>query len=473
MKKIFLYLFTLLVGTFAFYSCDDQYAGQEVADPTMYEQEALQDANFKVSVLTNPLTISQDKLANTFGFLKIDSRPTLIDTVAKVEYKVILSNTEDFAKYKYLPVTYGATATELTANYKVINDTLKALNTTLGVHPVYARVLAYIVSGGTRALYTTTTLPFTAKSFNYAPIAVNDTVIAIKGQELFYNVLANDSDPEGDQLIITAVSKPANGTASFSGGSIFYMPNAGFVGADKFTYTVSDGNSSSTAEVVITVTAMMKFTEVAVKPYYIIGLGDGGWNNSVGGLGVSIFPLSVVEGNVYNDKGNGVFTYTGYFEADKGFKLIRDLGNWDEQWGIKDGVYVHNDGGSSDVKLAESGYYTINLNSINHTMTVTSATAPANTYDKMGLIGGFTGWGSDIDMSAWASTNKHAWYKEVTFTENTEGKFRANSDWGKNWGSSNFPVGLGVGDGPNIPMAAGTYMVMFNDIGGCFYFYKK
>ena len=43
MKKIFLYLFTLLVGSFAFYSCEDPYAGQTVADPTIYEQEALQD----------------------------------------------------------------------------------------------------------------------------------------------------------------------------------------------------------------------------------------------------------------------------------------------------------------------------------------------------------------------------------------------------------------------------------------------
>ena len=76
-------------------------------------------------------------------------------------------------------------------------------------------------------------------------------------------------------------------------------------------------------------------------------------------------------------------------------------------------------------------------------------------------------------MSAWASTNNHAWYKEVTLTENTEGKFRANADWGTNWGSNTFPVGLGVGNGPNIPFQAGTYLVMFNDIDGCYYMYKK
>ena len=474
MKKIFLYLFTLLVGSFAFYSCEDPYAGQTVADPTIYEQEALQDANFKATVLTNPLVITNDKLATNFSLLKIDSRPTLIDSAAHIEYKVLLSNTQDFATFKLLPTTYGGTSgSDLVASYTVINDTLKALNPALGSHDAFARVLAYIVSGGTRALYTTSTMPFKVTSFNYAPKVVNDTVIAIKDQELFYNVLANDSDVEGDQLLITAVGTPAHGKASFSGGSILYTPNAGYVGADEFTYTVSDGNSTSTGKVVITVTAMMKFTEVKVRPYYIIGLGDGGWNNSVGGLGVSIFPLSVVDGYVYNDQGDGIFKYTGYFEAGKGFKLIRDLGNWDEQWGDKGGVYVHNDGGSSDIKLTESGYYTINLNSINHTMTITAATAPANTYNQIGMIGGFNGWGGDIVMSAWASTNTHAWYKEVTFTDNTEGKFRANADWGTNWGSNTFPVGLGVGNGPNIPFQAGTYLVMFNDIDGCYYMYKK
>ena len=75
-------------------------------------------------------------------------------------------------------------------------------------------------------------MPFKVTSFNYAPKVVNDTVIAIKDQELFYNVLANDSDVEGDQLLITAVGTPAHGKASFSGGSILYTPNAGYVGAD-------------------------------------------------------------------------------------------------------------------------------------------------------------------------------------------------------------------------------------------------
>ncbi|MHB9055430.1 MAG: Ig-like domain-containing protein [Paludibacteraceae bacterium] len=475
MKKTILYLFTLAIGLIGLYSCEDPYANQMVAEPTIFEQPAIQDANFKASVLTNPLTITQDKIGKTFSFIKVDSRPTLVDTTAHLEYKVILSNTSDFATFKFLPVTYGNTTagSELVANYTTANDTLKALNPSLTEHPAYARVLAYIVSGGIRALYTTSNIAFNVKSYNFPPVAVNDTVIAIKDMELTYNVLNNDSDPEGDQLMITAVGTPANGKAIFSGSSVIYTPNTGYTGTDSFTYTVSDGNSTSTASVVITVTAMKKFTDVAVRPYYIIGLGDGAWNNSVAGLGVSIFPLSAIDGYVYNEMGDGIFIYTGYFEADKGFKLIRDLGNWDEQWGEKGGAYVHNDGGSGNITLTSSGYYTITLNSINNTLTIVPATAPANTYTQIGLIGAFTGWGSDIVMSSWASTNQHAWYKEVTFDSNSEGKFRANADWGLNWGSTTFPVGLGVGNGPNIPVTAGTYTVMFNDIDGCYYFYKK
>ena len=470
MKKIFKYLFALTVGAFALTACTDPYAGQEVAEPKMYEQEALQDASFKASAAVSPLTIAKENIGKTFNLIKIDAQPALVSKDAQVEYKLIASNASDFANFKFVPVTKSASGNELVADYTALNDTLKKQNGTLAEHPVYFRVLAYVLEGSTRALYTTSNITINTKSYNYPPVAVDDEVTAIMNQVLVYNVLSNDSDPEGDNLTISAVGTAQNGTVSFSGSSIIYTPKNGFTGTDRFTYTVSDGNSTATAEVVITVTAMKPYSEVTVKPYYIIGLGDGAWNNSVAGLGVSIFPMDVVSGFVYNDQGNGIFSYTGYFEAGKGFKLIRDLGNWDEQWGAKDGVYVHNDGGSSDIKLATSGYYTINLNSVNHTLSIEPASAPANTFTKIGLIGGFNGWSGDEELKKY---NNHSWYGEVTFDKDEEGKFRANSDWGTSWGATTFPVGVGVQNGANIPLKAGKYMVMFNDISGNFYFYKK
>ena len=56
------------------------------------------------------------------------------------------------------------------------------------------------------------------------------------------NVLSNDSDPDGDALTLASVTQPANGTASVESpsGTVRYVPDAGFFGADGFTYTVRD-----------------------------------------------------------------------------------------------------------------------------------------------------------------------------------------------------------------------------------------
>ncbi len=89
---------------------------------------------------------------------------------------------------------------------------------------------------------------------NLAPTAATDTAATLMGQSIDINVLANDSDPEGDTLTITAVSNPANGTVSNSGTSVQYTPASGFSGTDSFSYTITDGNSNeATAQVSITV----------------------------------------------------------------------------------------------------------------------------------------------------------------------------------------------------------------------------
>lgn len=473
MKKTLIYLSAFLLSSFAFFSCEDPYANQKVASPTMYEQEAIQDANFQTSVVPNPLVITADKLNSNFDLIKVNSLPTLVDTTANVEYKLLVSNTTDFAVSKFIPVTYGTGTTTLSASYKVVNDTLKALNPTLTSHAVYARVLAYIVTGGTKALYTTPNLTITATTYNFPPVAVNDTVVAIKDNDLIYNVLANDSDPEGDQLSLTAVSTPSHGTATFSGSSIIYTPSTGYVGSDVFNYTVSDGNSTSTGKVVITVTAMKQYFEVAVKTWYIVGLG-GAWNNSVSGLGSDLIPLSVVSGYKYNDAGDGEFTYTGYFFASSSFKLINIPGNWDIQWGNNGGEgmnnLVKNNSGASNIKVPSDGYYTIHLNSINNTLSIVPATVTPSTHTLIGLIGGFNGWGGDVALTPNANTNGHVWYTTWTLSSDNEGKFRADGGWSVNWGDSHFPIGQGVQNGANIPMKAGTYKVIFNDIDGCYYF---
>jgi Big-like domain-containing protein len=68
------------------------------------------------------------------------------------------------------------------------------------------------------------------------------------------DVLANDSDPDGDPLTIISVTQPANGAATITNGEISYQPQRGFTGTVTFQYTISDGRGgTATATVTVVV----------------------------------------------------------------------------------------------------------------------------------------------------------------------------------------------------------------------------
>ena len=62
-------------------------------------------------------------------------------------------------------------------------------------------------------------------------------------------VLANDTDPDaGDTLSVAAVGATQSGgtvTIPTGGQTVRYTPAPGFVGTDRFNYTVSDGKGGS------------------------------------------------------------------------------------------------------------------------------------------------------------------------------------------------------------------------------------
>ncbi|MYK46826.1 MAG: hypothetical protein F4029_11435, partial [Gammaproteobacteria bacterium] len=97
-----------------------------------------------------------------------------------------------------------------------------------------------------------TALP--APTTNRAPSASNDTATTTEAAAVAIDVLANDTDADGDALTVASVVQPANGTAAIqSDGSVAYTPNAGFTGQDSFSYAVTDGVAQSTATVTVTV----------------------------------------------------------------------------------------------------------------------------------------------------------------------------------------------------------------------------
>ena len=110
-------------------------------------------------------------------------------------------------------------------------------------------VFTYTVSDGHGSTDTATVL-VTVTAVNGLPTANDDNGMTAEDTAVAIDVLANDSDPDGDGLSVDSITQPLSGTAIISGTAILYTPAANFNGSDVFTYTVSDGNGGTDAGLV-------------------------------------------------------------------------------------------------------------------------------------------------------------------------------------------------------------------------------
>jgi len=90
-------------------------------------------------------------------------------------------------------------------------------------------------------------------------------------------------------------------------------------------------------------------------------------------------------------------------------------------------------------------------------------------YDTVGLVGDATPsgeWNSDDFLMEKSAENENFWTIATVDLVNGEAKFRADQDWEVNWGDAAWPTGIGVQEGDNIPVVAGTYKVTLNTATG-------
>ncbi|MEX0820444.1 MAG: Ig-like domain-containing protein, partial [Pirellulaceae bacterium] len=113
----------------------------------------------------------------------------------------------------------------------------------------------YTVSDGVDDLSANVTVQI--HPINDDPVAVDDTATIVAGtSNNFINVLANDTDIDGDQLRVQSVGQlSGNGTITVasSGSGLNYTPGQGFVGVDTVTYTITD-NQGGTSQATLTLT---------------------------------------------------------------------------------------------------------------------------------------------------------------------------------------------------------------------------
>lgn len=175
---------------------------------------------------------------------------------------------------------------------------------------------------------------------NRAPVANNDVVETFVDQPILIDVLANDTDEDGEinPATLTVVYPGNNGVAVVQDGKILYTPNPGFTGSDIPTYTVRDNFNeiSNVGQILITVkpgTAL----PIANNDFYETGQDttatlSGLMSNDTGTPPLTCKPetKSTVQGGSVTIFSNGSFTYTppsGFVGTDSFIYTLVDPSN--------------------------------------------------------------------------------------------------------------------------------------------------
>ncbi|MCA9215229.1 MAG: tandem-95 repeat protein, partial [Planctomycetales bacterium] len=106
---------------------------------------------------------------------------------------------------------------------------------------------------------------------NDAPVAAVDTFFALSDQLIevsaMNGLLANDTDVDSAILSAVLVGGPLHGTLSLNAdGSFSYRANAGYTGADSFTYRATDSiDTSAVTEVTIVINTIESLQQVVIN----------------------------------------------------------------------------------------------------------------------------------------------------------------------------------------------------------------
>ncbi len=100
-----------------------------------------------------------------------------------------------------------------------------------------------------------------------APVAAADSATVPGDVGGLIDVLANDTDADGDELHVSSVGSGAHGTTAIEGGQLRYTPEIGFTGADVFDYVVSDATGRLDTASVHVVVAEVNHRPVAADDH--------------------------------------------------------------------------------------------------------------------------------------------------------------------------------------------------------------
>lgn len=248
------------------------------------------------------------------------------DTIVEVEDGAVDSIV--FVTNQYQNVTLSDLSFEVQGNDLLITVTEASTGNTAEIFVVGQYDSAS--SGIDQIVFADGTFDLRTIQQNSEPDAVDDAYSVDEDGTLSNNVLANDSDANGDALSVIAetITTAAGGTVELlANGDFTYTPAADYNGVDGFTYTVEDGNGGSDS-------AMVSITINAVNDAPVAGddvfSGDEdtpitgnvlGNDSDIEGdsLSVEAQTITTAAGGTVEILANGDFTYTpatDYFGTD-------------------------------------------------------------------------------------------------------------------------------------------------------------
>lgn len=436
MKKIGLYLLGLLTVA-GLASCEDSSdLGIQQTNP----QEAIMEANGLTVAWQSPI---QGNTLDLNGF-KEQAIPviTTVETVnlpegATVDYQMQIAADADFTNAQTVDVENGAV---LCSAWDNAFKELYMKNPTARVN--YIRFAAYVVDGAQISRLGGNDFWYGAKELTVTPIDLQLPIEAsyylyAGGEYIKMNHSANHQYDDPNFSIIVEVSG-----AQAQAGYKWQIANE----SHSKVYGVSETGDPAElsgnlvlggAEGVINAAGTYKIEVNMLDLTYKISYAFTTLNTPGPANGWSFDNNMLLSTTDY-------ITYSGYVYIQQEFKLA--AGSWDVNWGMgaTEGTLAL---GGANIKVASDGLYFVsaNLNELTYSL---------NKISSIGLIGGFNGWGSQLNLTP--SADFKTWTGEVTFTEETEWKFRMNDNWDFNLGGALDNL---VGGGANIKSPAGTYTV--------------
>lgn len=458
-----LYLIVTLFAVLFLGACEDVY-DHVAEDPQTNEQEAEQSINgFSFTIgsdLISPLVLQEEDLEDVLVAINTTATPQLAEG-AYVKFSIEASDTEDFANVVELnSASDGNNATILASD---LNEAVKTL---YGKRPdprnIYLRGTYYIVDGSTSSMMPTPIILGPVKVTPVAPVI--ETEYYLIGDLNGWNINELDDykfDHSGKDVyedpIFTILVNYSNDNNIFGNFKIVPKSSKEKASWDGVLGNPTDQNIALEGELVIENGGSMK---VELPGWVKITINMMEYTYEIDIIGEMSLFLYVPGGHqgwkpeiaptLYSR--NFDFKYDGfvYFpEGNTGFKFTAKP-NWDGPNYGDSGTEGEISEVGSDLIMKDAGYYkmTVDLSGTPYTYTATKTV--------WGVVGGATagGWDTDTEMSYDPVSGKWSVTTDLTAGEF---KFRANNDWGLNYGGDLNNLAFD-GSNINVPIA-GNYTV--------------